>query len=230
MPHKLCLQVVYRTQELTPRTWADFERLFSRGNGWDHCWCTMFHRLKRRPSRTEFRTRAEVSVQNHDVKRALLDQGDAHGILVYAGDEPVGWCQYGTSDELHGQMGSSEAEERVWRITCFVVDKRHRRKGVAGVALHATLESIRRQGGGLVEAFPVVCWSHGREGIAGAVEIPGIGLIGPAWGGFGNVSTSGVLSMFEKEGFVPVAACGSTSARVTSTGALGDHVVMHKRV
>ena len=221
--------MVYRTEELTPRTWPDFERLFARGNGWDHCWCVAFQHAPH-PSRQVFRTRAEVSLQNHNTKQTLMEQGQAHGILVYADDEPVGWCQYGTSDELVGRMGAPELQERVWRITCFVVDKRQRRKGVAGLALRAALESIRRQGGGLVEAYPVVCWSHGREGVAEAIDIPGVGKIGPAWGGFGNVSTSGVMSMFEKEGFVPVAACGSTSARVRDSGGLGDHVVMHRRI
>jgi hypothetical protein len=48
--------------------------------------------------------------------------------------------------------------------------------------------------------------------------------------GFNNVSTSRVLSIFEKEGFVPVAACGSNSACIRKSGGLGDHAVMHKRV
>jgi GNAT superfamily N-acetyltransferase len=223
------MERVYHTEELTRRTWPDFERLFSRGNGWDFCWCMAFHRAPR-PSRQVFRTRAEVSVQNHRAKGALLEEGHAHGVLVYADDEPIGWCQYGTSDELLAQMGAPQPEERAWRITCFVVDRRFRRKGVAGTALHAALESIRYQGGGLVEAFPVVCWSHGRQGSTKAVDIPGVGPVGPAHGGFNNVSTSGVMSMFEKEGFVPVATCGSTSARVHKSGGLGDHVVVHKRV
>jgi hypothetical protein len=102
---------------------------------------------------------------------------------------------------------------------------------VAGLALHAAVESIRLQGGGLVEAFPVVCWSMGRQGSdRAAVDVPGVGPVGPAHGGFNNVSTSGVMSMFEKEGFVPVATCGSTTARVRDTGGFGDHVVMQKRV
>src|SRR5690242_5033626 len=84
----------------------------------------------------------------------------------------------------------------------------------------------RWTGGGL----SVVCWSMGRNGSARAVEMPRVGLVGPAHGGFNNVSTSGMMSMFEKEGFVPVAACGSTTACVRDTGGLGDRVVMHKRV
>src|SRR6266436_1992287 len=45
--------------------------------------------------------------------------------------------------------------KRLWRITCFVVDKNYRKSGVASTALKAALESIGHKGGGLVEAIPV---------------------------------------------------------------------------
>jgi GNAT superfamily N-acetyltransferase len=218
----------YEIKELSAETWPDFERLFSRGNGWDFCWCMGFQRGER-ASRQEFRTRAEVSVVNHERKKQVVDEGRTHGILVYAGGQPVGWCQYGPTEELLGRRGA-HGEEPAWRVTCFVVDKRYRRSGVAGRALRAALESIRNQGGGLVEAYPVASWTHGRGASTEPVKVQGVGPVAPAWGGFQNVSTSGVASMFEKEGFTAVGICGSTSRRVRSYGAAGDHVVMHKRI
>ncbi|MBV9600056.1 MAG: GNAT family N-acetyltransferase [Chloroflexi bacterium] len=131
----------YRVEELSERTWPDFEKLFSGGGGWNFCWCLAHQRGPHRPRR-EFRTRAEVSVQNHQLKKKLVQQGQAHGILVYADDEPVGWCQYGPSDELVGFLNSLEEDRERWRITCFVVHKKYRRKGVAGFALHAALAAI----------------------------------------------------------------------------------------
>jgi hypothetical protein len=256
---------LYQTRELSERTWPDFERLFSRGNGWDHCWCTAFERVPH-PSRKAFRTRAELGVRNHQAKQELVAAGRSHGILVYANGEPVGWCQYGSGDELHGRgraesmaadtsdtVMADNAErlksdtsdtvmadnvERlksdngggVWRVTCFVVDRHHRRNGVAGLALRAALETIRNSGGGLVEAYPVACWTHGRNRSAGPVHVQGVGPVAPAWGSFGNVSTSGVVSMFETEGFEAVGVCGSASSRVRSQGAQGCHVLMHKVV
>jgi len=44
---------------------------------------------------------------------------------------------------------------KLWRITCFVVDKDYRRRGVATAALNGAIDAIRKQGGGVVEAFPV---------------------------------------------------------------------------
>lgn len=216
----------YRTEELSEGTWSDFEKLFSGGGGWDFCWC-MAHQRGPHPSRQEFRTRAELSVQNQQLKRQLLQQEQAHGILVYADDEPVGWCQYGPSDELVGFPNSPQEDRKRWRITCFVVQKKSRRRGVAGVALHAALDAIRARGGGLVEAYPVAGWTHGKQASPGPVNVQGVGLVGRVWG---QNRYTGTMSMFEREGFQAVGICGSASRRVRDEGAAGDHVVMHKIV
>jgi hypothetical protein len=168
-----------------------------------------------------------VSVQNHRRKQQLVQQGRAHGILVFAEDEPVGWCQYGSSDELVGLPNSPTADTHLWRITCFVVEKKHRRTGVARLSLHAALNAIRASGGGLVEAYPVAGWTHGSDASSRPVNVRGAGLVGRVWGK--NLYT-GTVSMFEAEGFEAVGVCGSSSRRVRDEGAAGDHVVMRKTV
>ena len=197
----------YATRELSRKTWPDFERLFSQGGGWDFCWCMHFHRIRSLPRR-QFRTRSEQGVRNHREKRELVEKRRSHGILVYADREPVGWCQYGPKDELpridhmrlfHG-LTPAGVVERLWRITCFVVRKDHRRRGAAAAALGAALDAIRKRGGGLVEAYPVAPDSSAR------------GTRLPAGNHFGTVS------MFRKRGFEAVAALG------------GTHVLMRKTV
>jgi GNAT superfamily N-acetyltransferase len=109
----------------------------------------------------------------------------------------VGWCQYGTADELpridagrgYRKVGRPADDARLWRITCFFVDRRHRGKGVATIALKAALRSIEKRGGGIVEAFPVV-----SERMAAV----------PEWRWFGT------RSMFQKEGFKRVAPLGTS--------------------
>jgi GNAT superfamily N-acetyltransferase len=188
----------YKTRELSKKTWPDFERLFSQGNGWDFCWCMHFHRSRLSPGSDKLR-RTERSVRNRRDKKELVELGRSHGILVYAEGEPIGWCQYGLSEELpridesrHYRRLESDGTKKLWRITCFVVDKRYRRQGVAGVALKAALEAIRKKGGGLVEAYPVAQWRLGT---------------------FGNQSTNGTATMFEKVGFTIVAPFGRTIHR-----------------
>jgi GNAT superfamily N-acetyltransferase len=197
----------YTTKELSKKTWPDFERLFSKGGGWNFCWCVHFHRPGGLPKNKWLRTRAERSVRNHREKRELVEKGCSHGILVYARGKPVGWCQYGPSEELPRIDNSRnyrglapKATDRLWRITCFVVDKEYRRRGVATAALKAALEAIRSKGGGLVEAYPIPRWEDLRRS-----ELRRRGRA-PA---FGNVSTHGTVPMFEKEGFKAIAPFGS---------------------
>jgi GNAT superfamily N-acetyltransferase len=189
--------LAYTTKELSKKTWADFERLFSQGNGWDFCWCIHFQRPCGLPKSKWLRTRAERSVRNRREKRELVESGCAHGILVYAEGEPVGWCQYGPREELpridstrkYRGLAPKDGTERLWRITCFAVLKKWRRRGVASAALKAALEAIINKGGGLVEAYPITRW----ESYA-----------------FGNESTHGTASMFKKAGFEIAAPFGTT--------------------
>ncbi len=199
----------YTTKELSKETWPDFERLFSQKNGWDHCWCMHFHRPRRLAKNKWLRTRAERGVRNRREKSELVERGWAHGILVYANGEPVGWCQYGPKEEFpridnsrkYRGLAPECSTENLWRITCFAVLKKYRRRGVATAALKGALEAIRKKGGGLVEAYPITRW----ESYA-----------------FGNESTHGTASMFEKAGFKAVAPFGSTR--------YSSHVLMRKTV
>ena len=153
------------------------------------------------PENQQPRTRAERAVRNHRQKAELVEKGCAHGILVYAKGEPIGWCQYGPREELprvdHTQkyrgLVPEDGKEMLYRITCFVVDKQHRRRGVASIALNAALEAIRKKGGGLVEAYPVSKTDQGS-----------------------NYMYCGTVRMFEKAGFKTIApfATGRTATVV----------------
>ena len=82
----------YTTRALGPDTWDDFATLVEANNGvWGGCWCMGFH--------PEGLDRENASA-NRDAKRAHVEQGTVHQILVYADDHCVGWCQYGPPAEL----------------------------------------------------------------------------------------------------------------------------------
>jgi hypothetical protein len=85
-------------QELSTKTWRDFERLFSQGGGWDFCWCMHFHRARGSGELQRLRTRAEKGARDRKEKKELVEARSSHGVLVYADGEPVGWCQYGTRE------------------------------------------------------------------------------------------------------------------------------------
>lgn len=158
----------FTTKELTKRTWPDYVQFFSQGNGWDHCGCT-FAQGFRAPK--EMRKWADKRDWNLNVKCRLVEDRRAHGILVYAGGEPVGWCQFGPANELPlvaraeyidaqamnpRRQLFAEDEERIWKITCFCTRPDYSNQGVTAAALRAALRSIGKKGGGIVEAKPVV--------------------------------------------------------------------------
>lgn len=92
--------------------------------------------------------------RNRDEKKPLVEQGRAHGILVYDGAEPVGWCQYGPREELprvdvarsYKALGP-DGGEKIWRVTCLSVDRAYRRREVAKLALAAALDSLHQSPG-----------------------------------------------------------------------------------
>ncbi len=137
---------------LNASTWADFASLVERHNGmWGGCWCMAFH--------PEGFDRDKTTAQNRSEKEARVRGGQAPAALVFDGDSCVGWCQFGSTEELTRiKYGRAYREGLVqlpdWRITCFFVDKAHRRKGVAAAALQGALDEIARLGGGMVESHP----------------------------------------------------------------------------
>jgi GNAT superfamily N-acetyltransferase len=107
----------------------------------------------------------------------------------------------------HASLHRNKARS-IWRVTCFVVDRKHRRRGVAAVALQGALQSIEKKGGGLVEAYPLINWDKLRR-----FELRRRGHA-PS---FGNMSTHGTISMFEKHGFKTVAPFGGSNVLMRRT-------------
>jgi ribosomal protein S18 acetylase RimI-like enzyme len=160
--------------------------------------------------RSEFARRSDQRDVNLAEKKALVEAGRSPGILVYLDGTAVGWCQYRPA-ELPSR-GASDDGELDWRITCFVTDKRHRRRGVAKTALRAALDAIARDGGGLVHGMPI---AFGPD--QNAVQVNGVGLVRRPYGTFGNVSSTGTVGLFEAEGFVAVRDLGGGRVLVRRT-------------
>lgn len=142
----------YVTRPLTSETWNDFAQLVEANNGvWGGCWCIGFH--------PEGLPKGRTVERNRSLKQRHVENGTVHQILVYDGDECVGWCQYGSPTELPNiKNTASYAKELTelpdWRIGCIFTGSRYRGRGVARAAVAAALDAIRTAGGGVVEAYP----------------------------------------------------------------------------
>lgn len=181
----------FTTRPLDPTTWPDFAALVERHNGvWGGCWCISFHE---RPHGSK--------EANCKAKECRVREGRAHAALVYDGDTCIGWCQFGSTDELPRIKHRKAYEAGLktlpdWRITCFFVDKNYRGQGVADAALKGAVDEIRRLGGGVVESYP--------EDVAGRKTS-------------GSFLYNGTLAMFERQGFKPTLRLGKNHSVVTKT-------------
>jgi hypothetical protein len=135
---------------LNVETWPAFAKLVEHNNGvWGGCWCMGFHvKLKDR-----------TAAQNRAEKEQLVRDGGAHAALVFDGDDCLGWCQFGSPEELPEVKSRRLYEKELtrlpeWRITCFFTGKGLRGRGVANVALGGALDQIAELGGGVVEGYP----------------------------------------------------------------------------
>lgn len=142
----------FGVRPLDATTWPDFAGLVERHNGvWGGCWCLGFHE--------EGATGIRTPEERQRLKKARVEEGRAHAALVYDGQTCVGWCQFGPTDELPRikfrrayEQGLSALPD--WRITCFFVDRRYRRKGVSSAALDGALTEIARLGEGKWRVIP----------------------------------------------------------------------------
>jgi len=142
----------FDVRPLDETTWPDFSRLVEKHNGvWGGCWCMAFH--------PEGVGRSRTPEQNRSEKERRVREGRAHAALVYDGATCVGWCQFGSPDELprikrKRAYLETPSDPPDWRITCFFADKAYRGQGVASAALEGALQQIARLGGGTVESYP----------------------------------------------------------------------------
>lgn len=137
---------------LTAERWADFARLFGERGACAGCWC-MWWRLKR----SEFeRTKG---AGNREAMHALVRAAHVPGILAYEGTAPVGWCSVAPRESYpvlaRSRILKPVDARPVWSIVCFFVDRAHRHRGVSVALLRAAVAYVGRQGGTIVEGYPV---------------------------------------------------------------------------
>ena len=147
----------FTVKEFSKETWADFETLFGKHNGVrGGCWCT-FNLC------TSTQYDKMTKDERKEFQKNQADQGRGSGILVYDKDTPIAWCQFGLADRFarfertraYIELNLPVELQPQWRISCLFVDKHRRGEGLSQFALKSALEFIRKNGGGIVEAFPL---------------------------------------------------------------------------
>jgi GNAT superfamily N-acetyltransferase len=110
----------------------------------------------------KLRGKAYEEVRGYETRqmhKSIVDSGVATGLLAYLHGEIVGWIAVEPRDAYpklaHSRSLKPVDDQRVWSVTCFFVAKKSRRKGITIGLLKAAVEHVKKQGGKIVEGYPV---------------------------------------------------------------------------
>lgn len=137
----------------TPERWEDLARLFGPRGACAGCWC-MWWRL---PPAEWKRGKGDG---NRRALLRLVQSGHPPGLIAYDGELPVGWLALAPRED-YPRLASSRSlrpldDTPVWSVTCFFVEKSHRKRGLTVRLLRAAAEHARRRGARMLEGYPVV--------------------------------------------------------------------------
>ncbi|MEV7396858.1 GNAT family N-acetyltransferase [Aeromicrobium sp. NPDC092404] len=146
-----------RIAPATEVPWPDVEQTMTGGGDGSTCWCQWF-----------MLTRKEFDACGRDERAAMLrseiQSADASpGLVAYVDGSPAGWARVGPRllQPALGRSrivkGSDESRDdtSVWAVTCFVVRKEHRGKGLLKRLATAAVEHAVAHGARVIEAYPV---------------------------------------------------------------------------
>lgn len=102
--------------------------------------------------------------------RAQTGCGDANaagtsGLVAYVDDEPAGWValeprtaypKLRTSRVPWSGRDEDKGDDGIWAVTCFVVRKGYRGRGLTYPLARATIDFAREHGARALEAYPMV--------------------------------------------------------------------------
>jgi GNAT superfamily N-acetyltransferase len=141
--------------DCTPDRWPDVVAVFDGPGDPGRCWCQWFYRGARIEKGFADRNREAL----HDQVRVRPP-----GVLGYLDGVPSGWCavaarpsytRLARSRVLAGVPEDERTDPAVWSVTCFVVRRGARRRGLSGPLLAGALDLARRGGARVVEGYPV---------------------------------------------------------------------------
>jgi GNAT superfamily N-acetyltransferase len=142
----------FRFAPLGKTNWKDFEQLFGERGACGGCWC-MWWRL----TRPEFEQ--QKGGGNKTAIKNLVEAGKTLGILAYDKNNAVGWCAIAPREEYprldRSRILQKVDDKAVWSVTCFFIDKKHRKQGLTIKLLNAAGEHVKEHGGRIIEGYPV---------------------------------------------------------------------------
>jgi GNAT superfamily N-acetyltransferase len=135
---------------LTPDLWPALVDLFGEKGACNGCWC-MYWRIG-----SDYRR--QPAANNKSAFRTIVHRGPPPGLIAFADDLGVGWCQLTPRTALTAfdRVWNLKPVDDlpVWAISCLYVRKEYRRQGTSAALIAAAVKAARRAGAPALEAYP----------------------------------------------------------------------------
>jgi GNAT superfamily N-acetyltransferase len=138
---------------------ADVEAVFGTKGDPAHCWCQWY-----KIPGPDWRGIGDEALHDR-LATQLAEPGSGPGLLAYDGETPVGWCaveprpnlpRLKQSRLITGATPNPDLDDpAVWSLSCFVVPRAYRRRGVAGALTEAAVDYARASGASILEGYAV---------------------------------------------------------------------------
>jgi GNAT superfamily N-acetyltransferase len=168
-------------------SWADLQAIFGDRGDPARCRCQYF---KETPAQWRSGTADERAER-------LREQTAEHatGVVAFLDGEPAGWCAVEPRTAYRRLLRSrlvwdgrdeDREDDGVWAVTCFVVRKGFRRRGVSAALAKATVDFARERGARAVEGYPMLVEPGQQVAWPGELFVGTTGIFAAA--GFAEVS------------------------------------------
>lgn len=144
-------------------SWTDLQAIFSSNDG-RRCQCQFF-----KLDNEEWRSSIDTDERAERLRKQTgCDNPRAtatSGLVAYCDDVAAGWCAVEPRTAYPRLLrmrvpwtgrDENKADDGVWAVTCFVVRRGYRRRGIAAALAQATVEFARERGARAVEGYPIV--------------------------------------------------------------------------
>ncbi|UJP10700.1 GNAT family N-acetyltransferase [Microbacterium sp. KUDC0406] len=149
--------VTITTERATVDRWDDVQHSLTGGGDGASCQCIW-------PVLRNKDWNATNLDQRRDMFHDEIAAGPPPGIIAYVDGEAAGWIRVGprarqarliNTRTIVAATSEPLDDESVWAVSCFVVRREHRGKGVNAALLDAAVEYAQDSGARVFEAYPV---------------------------------------------------------------------------
>ncbi len=93
------------------------------------------------------------------MQKSIVDAKVIPGLVAYSEGYPIGWIAVEPRTQYpklaYSRILKPVDDQEVWSITCFFVEKKHRRKGITVELLKAAIAHAKKHGAKIVEGYPM---------------------------------------------------------------------------